>query len=155
MSDMLTPEQHAHVQKQLDEVHQQHAEKAAKAAAENAKALDVANGQIQNMHSANNVHEAEKSALGQSLNELLQANIRLRAATILLEKQGKEGFALRDGKITELTNEIKNRDAAIAALQNKLEVANKVIAASTNLVPAVDAKPADAPVKDSHPAKHK
>ena len=63
MSDMLTPEQHAHVQKQLDEVHQQHAEKAAKAAAENAKALDVANGQIQNMNSANNVHEAEKSCI--------------------------------------------------------------------------------------------
>ena len=74
------------------------------------------------------------------MNELLQANIRLRAATILLEKQSREGFSLRDGKIVELTNEIVNREATIIDLQKQLNVANKIVEVSTNLVPPAKEK---------------
>jgi predicted RNase H-like nuclease (RuvC/YqgF family) len=143
MSDVQTTEHHA-----LNEAHKNHEEKVARLSEEHAKAIGMANSQIQNMHSAINVHEAEKGALGQSVNELLQANIRLRAATTLLDNQGKEGFALRDTKINELVKELTEKGVLITELQNKLDVANKVIAASTNLVPpATD--------KELHPHKHK
>jgi septal ring factor EnvC (AmiA/AmiB activator) len=133
MSDAMTTAEHA-----LADAHKQHEEKVKTLNESHAKAMDVANGQILNMNNAINIHEAEKTALSQSLNELLQANIRLRSATLLLDKQGKEGFALRDNKIGELTKEI-------ADLTNKLDIANKVVAASTNLIPPGHEKPTDAP----------
>jgi predicted RNase H-like nuclease (RuvC/YqgF family) len=128
-----------------------HEQQLAKLNEEHAKAINLANSQIQNMSSAISVHEAEKGALGQSVNELLQANIRLRAATTLLDNQGKEGFALRDNKINELVKELNEKNALIAELQTKLDVANKVIAANTNLVPPASEH---AP-KELNPNKHK
>lgn len=114
-----------------------HEQQIAKLSEDHAKAINMANSQIQNMNSAIDVHEAEKGALSQSVNELLQANIRLKAATTLLDNQGKNGFALRDNKINELVKELNEKNALLADLQTKLDVANKVIAASTNLVPPV------------------
>jgi len=85
--------------------------------------LLYASNRVKDLLSAIEVLEAEKLALIQSLNELLQANIRLRSATILFDKQAQEG---------NKRNEELNKE--LASIKDKLDVAHKVIEASTNLV---------------------
>jgi wobble nucleotide-excising tRNase len=129
-------------------------EKALVVVEQHKKDIAQANQVIANMNSAIMVHEAEKAASQQATQEFLQANLKLRASVTLLNKQGEEGFGLRDKKIKELEQEIANRDARIKELENRIEISNKVIAASTNLIPPGMDKPADSKEGKDAKAKH-
>jgi hypothetical protein len=85
--------------------------------------------QLDTMTSANlqlqagiNALSTEKQVLNQTLGEIMTANIQLRTALMLMEGQAKmvaESLAAKEKECADLTQ--------------KLEVANAVIAASTNL----------------------
>lgn len=136
MTEISDPIKHA-----VDAANKVHEEKSAKDKENHLKAMNTATHQITHLNNTIELHTAEKMALNQSVNEFLTANIKLRATGLLLDKQ----TASHVKKIEKLTKDIEDKDAVIKDLQTRLEVANKVIATTTNLVP-----PVKAPIPPEH-----
>lgn len=73
---------------------------------EQSNALSAAQAQIIKMHNTTMDNEADKQALVQSVNELLQANIALRSKMIVNERLAHNNRTERDAKLKDLTNRL-------------------------------------------------
>lgn len=85
--------------------------------------------QLEQFQLANTYLQTEKAVFQQSLQEILNANITLRTGTSLYENQVQQLQA----ENAAVKASLDKSQQAITDLMNKLEVANKVIEASTNL----------------------
>ena len=75
-------------------------------------ALEAAKTQITAMHRQNMTHEADKAALAQSVNELLQANVALRSKAIQEGAIFQNNLAEKDAQIRDLTQRLAEATAA-------------------------------------------
>jgi hypothetical protein len=78
-------------------------------------ALEAAKVQLTHMHRQNLTHEADKTALAQSVNELLQANVNLRSKAIQDGAMFQNNMAEKDAQIRDLTQKLATAEAALAA----------------------------------------
>jgi hypothetical protein len=86
---------------------------------QHAKVSGALSNKIQQLESATHMHVAEKDALGQSVQELMQNNVRLRATCILLEKQLNATAAQKDEEIKQLSAQlnVKNKDLEVKSAE--------------------------------------
>jgi parvulin-like peptidyl-prolyl isomerase len=90
-----------------------------------AKHINALTQENQNLRDVLQVADAEKLGARQMIDEIVSANVRLRAGTILLESQklqAQQAASLAQTQVQTMATEIANRDKLISDLKKQVEI---------------------------------